>query len=65
MIVMIYTVIDPQGNTCNSSAPYCGYSYETLQDMAANGFKLQIDGKTAKFPTKAELANAQALAKKK
>lgn len=33
--------------------------------MAANGFKLQIDGKAAKFPTKAELANAQALAKKK
>lgn len=49
-----YSVIDPQGNACNSSAVYCGYSYETLQDMAANGFTLRIDGKEAKMPTKAE-----------
>ena len=61
----IYSVIDPQGNACNSSAPYCGYSYKTLQDMASNGYTLQIDGKEAKFPTRAKLEQAQADAAKK
>lgn len=62
---MLYSVIDPQGNACNSHVPYGGYSYETLQDMAANGYKLQIDGKAAKFPTKAEYAAQTATAERR
>lgn len=58
---MVYTIVDPDGAVkCHSGIPYCGYSYDTLQSMATNGYSLQIDGKKAKFPTKQELANAKA-----
>lgn len=62
---MVYTVTDPNGHECHSSVPYCGYSYDTLQSMAAIGCTLQIDGKKAKFPTKAEWQAATATLKKK
>ena len=62
---MTYTFIDPQGNECNSTIPYGGYSYETMQSMAEAGFSLKIDGKKAKFPTRAELAQAQVDTKKR
>lgn len=60
---MIYTVIDPSGNACNSHVPYGGYSYETLRDMADNGYTLQIDGKDTKFPTKAEYSKVTSATK--
>lgn len=58
---MVYTIVDPDGAVkCHSGIPYCGYSYDTLQSMASNGYTLQIDGKKGKFPTKTELAEAKA-----
>lgn len=63
--MVIYTLIDPNGHECNSHIPYGGYSYDTLRDMADNGFELYIDGKKAKFPTKSELEQAQKAAPKK
>ena len=62
---MLYALIDPSGNACQSHVPYGGYSYETLKDMEAHGYSLTIDGIKAKFPTKAELAQAQTAPKKK
>lgn len=62
---MIYTLIDPNGNECNSHIPYAGYKYETIRDMAEHGYELHIDGKKAKFPTKTELEQAQKTAPKK
>lgn len=56
---MIYTLNDTNGNECNSSIPYAGYNYEALRDMSDHGYELHIDGKKAKFPTKAELEQAQ------
>ena len=61
---MQYATIDPNGNRCTSSVPYCGYPYNTLKDMAEHGYTLEINGKPAKFPTKTEHAQAtQAKAK--
>ena len=57
---MLYTVVDLNGCECHSSIPYCGYPYETLKTMADLGCTLLIDGKKAKFPTKAELSDAKA-----
>lgn len=63
---MVYTILDPDGAVkCHSGIPYAGYSYETLQSMATMGYSLQIDGKKAKFPTKAEWQAATATLKKK
>lgn len=59
-----YKLIDPAGNACVSHCPYGGYSYETLKDMLDNGFTLEINGKKAKMPTRAEHADAIAAAKK-
>lgn len=55
MMPMMYTTTDPNGNQCVSSVPYCGYTYETLKDMEANGYTLYADGKKIKFPTRTEL----------
>lgn len=63
---MVYTIVDPDGTAkCHSGIPYAGYSYDTLQQMATNGYSLLIDGKKAKFPTKAEWQAATATIKKK
>ena len=52
---MVYTILDADGAVkCHSSIPFAGYSYEILQQMATNGYSMQVNGKKAKFPTKAE-----------
>lgn len=59
---MTYATIDPVGNRTTSSIPFCGYAFETLRDMAANGYTMEINGTKTKFPTRAEydriIANA-------
>lgn len=57
---MIYVIKNENGDQLTSHLPYGDYSYHILKDMEANGFKLYIDGKRAKFPTMAEWEKAKA-----
>ena len=57
---MTYELIGIDGEIkVTSSIPYLGYSPEILRDMEKAGYKLQIDGRRAKFPTAAEIRTSQ------
>ena len=56
---MTYELVGPDGEIkVTSSMPYLGYNLEILRDMEKAGYKLQIDGRRAKFPTEAQWRSA-------